>query len=167
MRSVSTFILLISTIITFSQEMPRCVFSQGGGQASVNNMDLSWTIGQSGLIGTFESHSLILNVGFQQFDNLLVSVEDNTTLTHIKLYPNPFHDQFYLDILSSGPTELTIRLFDNHGKLIINRESSEKGNEIKQLFQAQHLVPGLYSLLVTFSDDNNQITSKYFKVIKQ
>ena len=96
----------------------------------------------------------------------MVSVEDNTSVSSIKLYPNPFRDQFYLDIQSTIPVEVTIQLFDNYGRLLVRREISERSNDIKQLIQAQHLIPGLYSLLVTSVDENNKITSNYFKVIK-
>ena len=95
LKFLLTAFSLITVLCIYSQEMPRWVFSQGGGQTSVNNLDLSWTIGQSGLVGTFKTPSVILNEGFQQFDNLLVSVDGVTTLSTINLYPNPFHDQFY------------------------------------------------------------------------
>ena len=166
LKFLLTAFSLITALCIYSQEMPRWVFSQGGGQTSVNNLDLSWTIGQSGLVGTFKTPSVILNAGFQQFDNLMVSVEGVATLSTIKVYPNPFRDQFYLEIHSEDQVESIIQLFDNYGKLLFSRKISEKSFVTKQLIQAQHLSKGLYSVLVTSISKDNKTSINYFKVIK-
>jgi hypothetical protein len=153
-------------IHVYAQEMPRSVFAAGGGQESTSNIDLSWTIGQSGLVGTFKKPSIILNTGFQQFDNLLVSIEDVTPDLHFKMYPNPFRDHFYLDIEASNQIDVNIRLFDNYGRLLISKDLAEGSVIIKQTIQTRGLTPGVYSLLVTTKDENNTIATKYFKLIK-
>ena len=150
-----------------SQEMPRKVFAAGGGQGSSGNTELSWTIGQSGLVGTFVKPSLVLNTGFQQFDNLLVSVDDVLSSLHFKLYPNPFRDRFYLDIQASEQIDVNIQLFDNYGRLLIDKDIVENSAIIKQTIQTRGLTPGMYSLLVTSVDENNKTSVKYFKLIKQ
>jgi len=166
LKFLLTAISLILACCIYSQEMPRWVFPQGGGQASLNNIGLSWTIGQSGLIGTFETPSVVINMGFQQFDNLMVSVDEVASFSSIKLYPNPFSDHFYLEILSEEQIEATIQLFDNYGKLLFSKKISEKSQVTKELIQAQYLSTGLYSLLVTSIDKDNKTATNYFKVIK-
>lgn len=158
------FLIAISV---YSQEMPRKVFAAGGGQESTTNIDLSWTIGQSGMVGTFDKPSFVLNTGFQQFDNLLVSIEEVSSSLHFKLYPNPFRDHFYLDIQASNQIDVNIQLFDNYGRLLIDKDLGESLVISKQTIQTQGLTPGLYNLLITTKDENNTIETKYFKIIKQ
>ena len=150
-----------------SQEMPRKVFAAGGGQGSSGNTGLSWTIGQSGLVGTFVKPSVVLNMGFQQFDNLLVSIDDVSSSLHFTLYPNPFRDRFYLDIQASEQIDVNIQLFDNYGRLLIDKDIVENSAIIKQTIQTRGLTPGMYNLLVTSVDENNKTSVKYFKLIKQ
>ncbi len=157
------FLIAISV---YAQEMPRRVFAASGGQGSSGNIELSWTIGQSGLVGTFTKPSFIINTGFQQFDNLLVSIDENIADIHFTLYPNPFRDHFYLDIQSAKQVDVNIQLFDNYGRLLINRDIGENSVMSKQTIQTRGLTPGVYSLLVTTKDDNNSISTKYFKLIK-
>lgn len=158
------FLIAIST---YAQEMPRRVFAASGGQGSESNIELSWTIGQSGLIGTSKKPTIILNMGFQQFDNLLVSIEDISSDMHFNIYPNPFGDRFYLDIQASKMVDVNIQLYDNYGRLILSERIGENSLIIKQTIQTQKLTPGVYSLLVTTHDENNAISTKYFKLIKQ
>jgi hypothetical protein len=157
------FLIAISV---YSQEMPRKVFAAGGGQGSTGNTELSWTIGQSGLVGTFTKPSFILNTGFQQFDNLLVSIDEVISSVHLTMYPNPFHDHFYLDIEASDQIDVHIQLIDNYGRLLISKNLAEGLVSIKQTIQTRGLTPGVYSLLVTTKDENNNIANKYFKLIK-
>ena len=158
------FLIAISV---YSQEMPRRVFAASGGQGSAVNVELSWTIGQSGLVGTSKKPSIILNMGFQQFDNLLVSIEDVTTDLHFNMYPNPFRDHLYLDIQASKQLDVNIQLFDNYGRLVLSKNIGENSLIIKQTIQTQGLTSGVYSLLVITNDENNTISTKYFKLIKQ
>ena len=168
---LSKFIMMAAgflvAISIHSQEIPRKVFAAGGGQGSSGNIELSWTIGQSGLVGTFVKPSVILNTGFQQFDNLLVSVDDVLSSLHFKLYPNPFRDRFYLDIQASEQIDVNIQLFDNYGRLVIDRDIVENSAIIKQTIQTRGLTPGMHSLLVTSVGENNKTSVKYFKLIKQ
>jgi hypothetical protein len=158
------FLIAISV---HSQEMPRRVFAASGGHGSGSNIELSWTIGQSGLIGTSKKPSIILNMGFQQFDNLLVSIEDIVSDMHFNMYPNPFRNHFNLDIQTQKLVDVNIQLYDNYGRLVLSENIGEKSLIVKQTIQTQGLTPGVYSLLVTTHDENNAINTKYFKLIKQ
>jgi hypothetical protein len=157
----------LMAISVYSQEMPRKVFAAGGGQGSTGNIELSWTIGQSGLVGTFTKPSFVLNTGFQQFDNLLVSIDEVISSVHFTMYPNPFRDHFYLDIQATNQIDVNIQLFDNYGRLLISKDLAEGSVIFKQTIQTRGLTPGVYSLLVTTKDENNTISTKYFKIIKQ
>jgi len=154
-------------INAYSQEMPRRVFAASGGQGSSGNVELSWTIGQSGLVGTSQKPSIILNMGFQQFDNLLVSIEDIASEMHFSMYPNPFRNHFNLDIQTSKQVDVNIQLFDNYGRLVLSENIGENSLVIKQTIQTRGLTPGVYSLLVITNDENNTTTTKYLKLIKQ
>jgi hypothetical protein len=157
------FLIAISA---HSQEMPRRTFAASGGHGSGSNIELSWTIGQSGLIGTSKKPSIILNMGFQQFDNLLVSIEDVASEMHFNMYPNPFRNHFNLDIQTSKQVDVNIQLFDNYGRLVLSKRIGENSMIIKQTIQTRGLTPGVYSMLVTTSDENNTTSTKYFKLIK-
>jgi len=156
----------IVAISAYTQEMPRRVFAAGGGQGSAGNTELSWTIGQPGVVGTFSQPSVVLNTGFQQFDNLLVSTDEILSTVFCTVYPNPFRDQIYLDLQTSDPVDMSIRLFDNYGRLLLDKHLDQNVSGSRQSVQTQHLAPGMYSLLVTSVDRNNETKKQLFKLIK-
>ncbi|HHL57611.1 MAG: hypothetical protein DRI88_01230 [Bacteroidetes bacterium] len=164
------FLLLAAGFIVatsvYAQEMPRRVFAAGGGQGGAGNVELSWTIGQSGMVGTFVQPSVVLNTGFQQFDNLMVSTDEILSTVSCTVYPNPFRDQIYLDIQTTDPVDVFVRLFDNYGRLLLDKHLGQNVSGFRQSVQTQQLAPGMYSLLVTFVDRNNETKKQLFKLIK-
>ena len=165
------FILLVvafsTTTFAMAQEIPRRVFAAGGGQGGSGSAELSWTIGQAGLAGTLTHSSVILNTGFQQFDNLLVSTDEFITDVSCTVFPNPFSNQFFLDMSSPDLTEINIRLFDNFGRLLSEQNFSGNTESFKQTVKTEYLSPGMYHLIVTSVDKNNKTTKHSFKLIKQ
>ena len=164
------FILLAGAFLAVTaataQELPRRVFAAGGGQGGSGNAELSWTIGQAGLAGTMSSASVELNIGFQQFDNLLVSTDEFLTDVSCTVFPNPVRDQFFLEISSPDLAEINVRLFDNFGRLLSEQNYSGNTDGFKQTVKTQHLSPGMYHLLVTTVDKNNKTKAHSFKLIK-
>ena len=160
------FILLAGAFLAVTaataQELPRRVFAAGGGQGG----SLSWTIGQAGLAGTMSSASVELNIGFQQFDNLLVSTDEFLSTVNLTVYPNPFQDEFYLDLQTADPVNISVRLYDNYGRLLLDQDFGQNTSGIRQSIQTRHLTPGMYSLLVTTVDKNNKTAKQLFKLIK-
>jgi hypothetical protein len=164
------FLLLAGAFLaataTMAQELPRRVFAAGGGQGGTGNAELSWTIGQAGLAGTMSLPSVELNIGFQQFDNLLVSTAEFLSMVNLTVYPNPFQDEFYLDLQTADPVNVSVRLYDNYGRLLLDQDFGQNTSGIRQSIQTRHLTPGMYSLLVTTVDKNNKTAKQLFKLIK-
>jgi hypothetical protein len=166
LRFILLAVMFFAASIAMAQEIPRRVIAAGGGQGGSGNAELSWTIGQAGLAGTLTHSSVILNTGFQQFDNLLLSTEEFLTDVSCTVFPNPFSGQFFLDISSPDLKEVNIRLFDNFGRLLSEQNFSGNTDGFKQTVKTQQLGPGMYHLLVTSVDKNNKTTKHSFKMIK-
>lgn len=158
--------IFMTAATAMAQEIPRRVFAAGGGQGGSGNAELSWTIGQAGLAGTFSQSSVELNMGFQQFDNLLVSTEEILSTINCSVYPNPFTDEINLDLQTTDPVDVSVRLYDSYGRLLLDKRLSRNAYGIRKSIQTPQLTSGMYSLLVTTTDKNNKTSTQLFKLIK-
>lgn len=151
-----------------SQELSRSVFASSGETATNGNLKLSWTIGQSGLVGSFTQPSLLtLNVGFQQFDNLGVYVAETKNHEILQVFPNPFSDAFYINMKSERRGKLDYYLYDNNGKIVLQAnglpvESDNTGDEV----ELPNRPPGIYNLTIFFFPEHDSPTQLSIKLIK-
>ena len=75
------------------------------------------------------------------------------------LYPNPFSDQFHIQVRSARTDQINIRLLDLTGKVINQTLGVQPGDEMKL---GSDLAPGIYLVEVTQND-----VTKVIKMVKQ
>jgi beta-glucosidase len=94
--------------------------------------------------------------GMQGFDGLLNAVEDIKTATDLKVYPNPFNNQFMVDLGNLKGTN-QIRIMDISGKIILKKDLTGEYLD----FDLSNYKPGIYFLNVNGKEGN--ITCKIIK----
>ncbi len=173
MKKLKQQLLLATVLLTFSlqaQELGRYVFATGGGTETSSNLKLSWTIGQSGLVGTFTQNSLTLNVGFQQKDTLDIGskIPEAKNPVFLRVFPNPFYDAFHINLEFEHRGELSYYLYDNTGKQIINKQCIPyNGYFFNERVEFSELSPGIYNLTLFFYPGKNSPERYSIKLIKQ
>ena len=164
MKHLKPLFLVIAvslTITGFSQELPRHVFCSGGDNYSTAAVKLSWTIGQAEPLATTYQPSVILGSGFQQFDDQLVSVRENSEDHEILLYPNPCQAVTWLKADFSQTTLICYTLYDFSGKALFSQKLSGQSS-YQEAIDLGNLPPGIYNLMMTMESEN----MKYIESIK-
>jgi hypothetical protein len=82
-------------------------------------------------------------------------------LVDIGLYPNPNNGSFTLVVNLEKPEDLTIRIFDSYGRLIINRMPAIRQDLYEENFSLEDLSPGVYYIQVIMDDG---VVSKQFVI---
>ncbi|MEA1897367.1 MAG: hypothetical protein U9N53_06850, partial [Bacteroidota bacterium] len=127
MKHLKLLLVVIAVLLAFtgySQELPRHVFSSGGGDYESVVMHASWTIGQAEPVATTSQPTVILSSGFQQFDDQLVSVKERSEENEFLVYPNPCSDYVHLQMEFDQVTEITYTMYDFSGKALFSKDLS-------------------------------------------
>lgn len=167
-------LMLITTVMLFSslhsQELTRSVFASSGKTTSNGDLYLSWTIGQSGLVGTFiHEDTLTFNVGFQQYDTTDISTNVQLTYSssNLSVFPNPFHQEFYFSLKSEEKGEVSYYLYDNNGKIVQKKQHIPVNtNFIEKKVDLINHPPGIYNLTLFYFPKKNSPTQFSIKLIK-
>ena len=142
-------VIAVSLAITgFSQELPRHVTSAGGGHYETVAIHASWTIGQAEPLATTYQPTLILSSGFQQLDDLPVSVTEINEEGEFLVYPNPCSDHVQLNVKFGLPTGVSYTLYDFSGKALISKKLSGESS-YQEHIDLSNLPPGMYNLMLT------------------
>ena len=164
MKHLKPLFMVIAVSLTFtgfSQELPRHVFSSGGGNYESVAMHASWTIGQAEPVATTSQPTVILSSGFQQFDDQLVSVKEINEESEFLVYPNPCSDYVKLDATFELPTGMCYTLYDFSGRALLSKELSGQSS-YQEVIDLSNLPPGMYNLMIS----NTSGVDKTYKSIK-
>lgn len=166
--------LLLSTILTIGFVLPaqdveitRHVFAAGSNSTTIGSNYLSSTIGQSGLVGSFAQGDIILIAGFQHYD-LQVGIEDmDYNVPPLKVYPNPFHDNFYFSLDLEINQEFSYYMYDNTGKRLFEKLCIPVSTTpLEEMVELTNCPPGIYNLVVFIYSDNHSTKKISIKLIK-
>ena len=121
MKKVSLLtILLAIASFTFAQSITPEVVSNGGDYFANSSCSIAWTIGEP-MVETAVGTNNTLTQGFHQGLYTLVNIEKQIVNTKINVYPNPTSDFINIDITGANSSGYQIQLFDNLGKLLVNK----------------------------------------------
>ncbi len=159
MKHLKLLLIVIAVSLAYtgtSQELSRHVFSAGGGNYQSAAMHVSWTIGQADPVATSYQPTVILSAGFQQFDDLLVSVEEVNMESIFQVYPNPCSDNIRLDVQFEQSSSLSYRLYDFSGKMLISKKIPGQATIFQEVIDLSDLAPGMYNLMVIIENANTK-----------
>ncbi len=150
MKNLKPFIVVMAVFLAFAskgQEMPRHVFSAGGGHHQSGALHLCWTIGQAEPLETSYQPNVILSSGFQQEDDIEVSLWEGEVETDLLLYPNPCQNNCHFRIATGSEiSDLRWQLYDFSGKLVLEKSLPGTYMEVDQNLELGHHPPGVYNL---------------------
>lgn len=151
---VIALILLIPTVGMAQITPERLVIASGGQNLTSGSIDLSFTFGEWATGSLTPSGTMLsTNVGFQQGDLIITSLDEWLDLGFPALYPNPFHQEFFL----SNPTHRTgtLQIIDPLGQLVFIKQLIPQSSA-ESIWMGSH-PSGAY--IVRFQDHQSQTTS--------
>lgn len=164
LRIFSLMILLMSVFPSFGQSISRSVQAVAGGEATIGELQLSWTMGEAN-VNTLHSPSLIITEGFQQpiikiKDGILEWDEDSW---EFNLFPNPTHAIIHLKITNAPDQQegLEAEVIDMSGKKVLRHIPIQLIDN--NIIDVQALPAGNYFLKIQRQD---QLPIRSFPFIK-
>jgi hypothetical protein len=168
-KHILLILLLFTSNLLLSQKIGRDIISASGGVLTETGLQLSWTIGQSGLAGTMNSIDLILTQGFEQEndDQLVAIINIDHQEVVVDLFPNPVMTDASLKINSELTAHYSWILFDCNGLPVIKSQNQLiLADSIIEKIPSNDLKPGMYYLQVfIFSSGKTKILDS-IKLIK-
>lgn len=156
------------TSLALTQSIGRDVISVSGGQKTTGDLQLSWTIGQSGLAGSLIHSTSILSQGFEQDnDDMFVAViKIGLHDLSIDLFPNPVMEKAFLKFTSEIRVGCLWKLLDSKGVLILTGESTVYPGSVIEQIPTSGLNTGLYYLQITLNHALEKPVLKTLKLVK-
>ena len=123
------FICFNSSAIIQAQEL----ISNGGGHYSNSSGSLSWSVGEA-VIATISGGTDTLTQGFHQSKFLFTDIsESRIEGVSVNVFPNPTADDISIEIESTDFEGFSYTLLDQNGKLLQNKEITDKITEVNML----------------------------------
>ena len=162
MNKLLLFLLLASwTNNVYSQSLSPEIVSTAGETFQGTSIQIDWTLGELA-ITTIQNSTLQITQGFHQPNYIVTNVDEHPQkIGQINVFPNPTSDWLEITISFNQMKEVCTRLFDIHGKLILEKEN--QGKFISESISLSELPNGNYFL--NFLIDENQY-SQTFKIQK-
>jgi len=164
--------ILISLLVANSinpisaQYISRYVFGAGGGMLIDDQISLSTTLGQHGFAGMLHSESIILIAGFEQPDAMVstpIRTYDNEEI--ILIYPNPFTDYVTLTITTNDFSELSYKLYDPLGRILLQRDRQPFVRSYNETISTQDLPNSIYHLRLSLYGGKEKVRQYVLPII--
>lgn len=150
---LAIFIIMSGQILS-AQNAQLMVISNSGGTQNLNNINWSWTIGES-IIETSNNTGVQLTQGFNQSNLSLTNItETENRLPAPKIYPNPSSN--FIQIENPQKYNLFWCMYDLNGILL---KEGKLYNESKQTIDVMHFPAGTY-IIKLMSGQGNTSTFK-------
>ncbi|PLW94297.1 MAG: hypothetical protein C0592_03270 [Marinilabiliales bacterium] len=129
-KLLSLFIL--SLCITFSINAQELV-SNSGAYFSNSSGSLAWSVGEA-VIATISDGADTLTQGFHQSRFVFTDIsESQIEGISVSVFPNPTANDISIEIESTDFKGFSYTLLDQHGKLLQNKEITDKITEVDML----------------------------------
>lgn len=158
--------LALLALLPFSANAQTTVNSSGGTGTIAGNM-FAYSIGEMVLVSTATTAQITVSQGLLQPDgDLHVGMQEDTLAAgNMTLYPNPVNNTLYLQPELEQGGELSMRLYDMNGRLIVDRDVKLSSGTERQEIDMASLAEGSYYLRTALRQ-GQQTTHKAFKIMK-
>jgi len=155
------FLCLTSKAQTLS---PIVVSSSGSFYSSTNAM-LSLTVAEMTMVETFSKPTAILTQGFQQAEQLTVSIVENIESTdNVNIYPNPTSGSFNIDYYALEEGSYDIKIIDMVGMNVFKGTYANGIGENIQKIDLSQLKQGIYLIELSHLNSSNVEVSSLYKI---
>ena len=146
-------VMFAGIIPLHSQTLLPTVVSSAGGYFTTASASLSFTVAEMTMVQTFTTAGNILTQGFQQPEDLNVSIAETPTLTGgILVYPNPTNGYFTLSYMSNENAETTICMYNLVGQIIFSKSLFQVKGLNTVNFDISSFSQGIYMLELTLKN---------------
>jgi len=153
------FAIIFSAHECFSQELSSRLIAVCGDHYSDNQMSVSWSVGEC-ITETAGTGRYVLTQGFHQPRMLITKIDENTMENlAIKVFPNPAHEQIFVETGATEQLPLYAELWDLKGNRLFTKSLAAKTTS----FSVKPLPSGLYILKVL---SKRRDMSAHFKIQK-
>ncbi|MFI5196264.1 MAG: T9SS type A sorting domain-containing protein [Chitinophagales bacterium] len=148
------------------QSIRPSTINVSGSSGTIGSTLFDWSIGELTLVSTFTGSSVIITQGLLQNNKTGTSVQSVSAAEHIQVFPNPANTIVNLKYTAAIQGELSYRLMDMTGRMIINHNTEiQQGITLEQL-NISELAAATYLLEVSFKSDGASEEMTSFKIEK-
>jgi len=146
------------TICVISNAYSQEVISTAGGNSTMTDRNICWTLGEAFVI-TLGNSEIVLTQGFQQTPPLVNNTVENADYKcRVSVFPNPFSDHLRISMEKAEQHSYTYRITNMYGTVIKQGELTDDVCEIPT-----SSLPAAVYILNIETDNGN---SKKVKIIK-
>ena len=158
--------LALFALMPFCTQAQTTVNASGGSGTIAGNM-YAYSIGEMVLVSTATTAEISVTQGLLQSDgDMTVGLQEDTLAAgHMLLYPNPVNNILYLQPQLDQGGELSMRLYDMNGRLIVDRDIQLGSGTERQEIDMASFAEGSY-FLRTALRQGQQTYHKAFKILK-
>jgi len=157
-------VMLFTGMLQAQTLSPTVISSSGGFYTSANAM-LSFTVAEMTMVQTFTTAGNILTQGFQQPEDMSVSIQETPTVSGvIMIYPNPTIGNFTLSYVSNENAETTINLYNIVGQVVLSKSVSQVKGLNTVNFDISSFSQGIYMLELTLTSAKGDKKATYQKI---
>jgi len=171
MKKIFTLLLLagLMPLLAVSQTLTPTVVASSGGYSTASNGSLSFTVGEMTMVQTFSSANNFLTQGFQQPEDLFVSIPELPVATGgLVVFPNPTSGAFSLQFTGDEVTGKVISIYNSVGQLVKQQTVQQVIGANKFDFDFSAFAQGFYVIKLNLrnaSGDLVPVVSK-FNILK-
>ena len=158
--------ILAIPFVLQAQSIDRYTINTSGATLTNNDLYLSVTLGQSGLVGLLEGDQLFLQAGFQQVDFVEVtSLKPTAGSIKLSIFPNPFVHTFHISVEMDEEIWISIDISNSIGQRILTEETKLPAGINRIPIDLSSEAPGFYIVQVTMRTQTGNLNYASAQVI--
>jgi len=124
MKIVIITVCFLFALSGYGQTLQRAVVGSGGKTMSNGTVKLSVSVGEA-IVGTKTNGTFTITQGFEQSENTVTGVKEQTTKIVYKLYPNPTTAMITLELTNNDfDSNLNLQIIAIDGKVLTTKKLS-------------------------------------------
>ena len=169
MKTLLLWLCSICITLHCSSQSVYTVSNTAGGNFSLNDISLEWSVGEMPFIQTMESSlgDLYITNGFLQPSVIYASRFPVADSLKIGIMPNPTNGIIKVHLLSTEHGPVSIWVYDVYGKRVLNLYAYNYGNGFSQQIDLSRFAAGTYLIRVEYTtEQGGRKKVGYHKIIK-
>ena len=138
------------------QSLTPQVFASQGGIVNTGTRTLSYTVGEAGLITTFQANGNTLTQGFQQPNEIMTGLMEVADPASFIVYPCPAISQAWIGFQFPASGNISVLLFNSSGQKVADIwKTSYSGGKVIEQMNVSAFAAGVYFLMLEFTSDKD------------
>jgi len=125
---LATLTLFLCSTSIYAQLHHQTIGALGGSQTK-SNYHISYSVGQSSVMGTYTSDAMLISQGYQQPIFNEYTAQPTSSLHEVKFYPNPFSTHLTFE-LSLDYDDIQTTIIDINGRILFAKTLSSTNQSL-------------------------------------